>query len=392
MNVVSHIKTAINNLIYSPFRSFLTMLGSMVGTASIVALISSGNLATQKAMELFKSLGTGQMAISFNKNVKGGQSKPVNPELLINMERAIPAIQLIAPYALSYEQVAYRGINFSANLIGSTPDLAKIIKINMKQGRFFSLLDKNQSFCVIGSKLVKQLKTISPLGSRITVGKSIFTVIGVIDTWPENAFFMSDVNNSIIVPFNLMRFIKGSLPSLGNTIMELKENEDIDSVKAAINKYFSKFLPGYVLTIQSAKELIKNMDAQQQTLTLLLAFIGGVSLFVAGIGVMNIMLASVSERRYEIGLRLAIGAEPLDIQLMFVIEAAIIGMVGGGIGVLLGITSTYFIAVYSGWTFELFLLPAVVGFSFSVLISMFFGYYPAYLASKLNPIEALKAN
>lgn len=391
MRIAFQIKTALSNLIFSPFRSFLAMLGCMIGTASVVALMSSGDLAAEKAMELYKSLGTGQMSITFNQNKKVERVQ-VNPKLLTNMKLIMPEIKLIAPYTLNNVQVAYQNINFNANLIGSTPELAKIIKITLKQGRFFSSLDKNQNFCVIGQKVLKKLKIISPLGLRIKLGKSIFTIIGVADTWPDSGFFSDDVNESIFVPLNLIRFITSATPTIGNSIMELKENTDIDFIKTKINKYFAKYFPGYFVTISSAKELIKSMNAQQENMTLLLTFIGGIALFVAGIGIMNIMLASVSARRNEIGLRLAIGAQPKDIQVMFLMEAIILAIIGGGIGVLIGIVSTYFIALYSGWTFAVFLLPPVIGFSFSVLISMFFGYYPAYIASKLNPIEALKAS
>jgi len=392
VSLASHFKAAANNLLYSPLRSFLSMLGCLIGTASIVILISSGNLASEKSMEIFKSLGTNQMALSLSNKKTQEEPQHVMLDVLLGMKPVIHEIQLIAPYTNSQAQVSYQNVAFNAAIIGSTALLSQVIKINMSRGRFFSDLDGEQKFCVIGSKIVTQLKSIDPLGLRIKLGKSFFTVIGVVETWPENGFFAGDVNNSIIVPLQLVSRITSFAPGIQNLIMNLESNADIDLVKDRINKYFTTYLPNYTVMIMSAKEMIKNMNAQRAILALLLGFIGGVSLFVAGIGIMNIMLASVAERRYEIGLRLAIGAQPKDIQAMFLTEAVILAMAGGGLGVLMGIITTYFLALFSGWTFELFLLPPTIGFSFSVLISMFFGFYPAYIASQSNPIDALRAS
>lgn len=392
MRFASHAKAAANNLLYSPLRTLLAMIGISVGTASVVALISSGNLAAQKALELFKSLGTEQMSLSFYPiSKKASQPKPIRLEQLMALKDSVPQIKFIAPYATDGVQATYKGIAFVSGIIGSNEQLAKILKIRLKQGRFFMDLDNNEEFCVVGSQVLKSLKDISPLGQRIKLGNVIFKIIGVEDAWPENNFFTEDVNNSILIPLNLMKLLNSSPPVLNQMILELKVGSDIDLVKDKITTFFTKNFPEYSVNVASSKELIKRMNDQQSTFTLLLAFIGAISLFVGGIGVMNIMLASVSERRYEIGLRLAIGAQPKDIQLMFLLEAIILSMMGGGLGVLMGIFSTFIVAFFSGWTFALYYLPPIIGFSFSVLISVFFGFYPAYIASQLNPIEALRA-
>jgi putative ABC transport system permease protein len=393
MKITSYIQSAVNNLLGSRIRTLLAMMGIMIGTASVVALVSSGKLAANKAMDQFKSLGTDQMSlqISSNSNQSNQTPNPVKLETITAMASSIPDIVLIAPYTLDYIQAAYKTEQFNVNLIGAIQQLYPIIHLKMKQGRFISNLDKNQNYCVVGSKVLDKLKDINPLGQRIRLGKMIFIIIGVLDTSPENGFFWGNVSEGIFVPLGLTKLVNPSSQGISQAILVLREGADIEFVKKQINDFFAKNLPDYTANISSAKELLKSMNEQQDTLALLLIFIGGISLFVGGIGVMNIMLASVTERKYEIGLRLAIGAEPRDIQFMFLIEAIMLAVMGGGIGVLFGITCTYLVAVVSGWEYQFLFLPPLVGFCFSVLTSVFFGFYPAYIASKLNPIEALRS-
>jgi len=173
--------------------------------------------------------------------------------------------------------------------------------------------------------------------------------------------------------------------------LRIKENTNIDTVKTAITDYFTRNIPGYIVNIQRAKELLNSIAKQQTIFTLLLGLIGGVSLLVGGIGVMNIMLASVAERHAEIGLRISLGAKPRDVQLMFLMEATMLAILGGGLGVILGMLATATIAYFAHWPFVILFWPPLIGFSVSLLISLFFGFYPAYVASKLNPIETLRA-
>lgn len=389
MKINNYIRVAATNLIYSPLRTLLAMLGCMIGTASVVALISSGNLAAQKSMDLFKLLRLEQMSVYINQIQKKEKSEVnITPKLILDMKAKIPQIKIISPYTIDYSSIAFNNIIIQSNVIATTDDLFKNIKIEIQDGRFFSDLDQDQKFCVLGYELAKKLKRISMIGNRVRVGQNIFTVIGVAAPWIENNFFLNDVNNAVIIPLNLQRIFQRPIP-IRNFILELNSDSDIDLVKNKMANYFSKNVPGYTLNIQSAKELIKNMLAQQQTFTLLLGFIGSIALLVAGIGIMNLMLASVAERHYEIALRLAIGAKPKDIQVMFLTESIMLAAIGGIVGIVVGVLATYIISIYSGWIFSLYLMPPFIGLSVSILTSMFFGFYPAYVASKLNPIEIL---
>ncbi|OGT53943.1 MAG: hypothetical protein A3E84_00415 [Gammaproteobacteria bacterium RIFCSPHIGHO2_12_FULL_42_13] len=396
MKLISHAKSALQNLMYSRLRTMLAMLGILVGTASVVALVSSGQLATQQALAQFQELGTELLSLSFYQKVSysvtaGARKSAIEVNTLEKMQTQIGGLYQVAPYMVTTVPIVFDGQSINGYVIGVTELLQNVMKIAIEEGRFISDLDSNAYYCVIGRNIYSQLNVPNPIGQRIKLGKSIFTIIGVAASWPENSFFTQNVNDSIIVPIETIGAITPNA-TLNNAVIQLEPDANIETIKTGITTYFEQNAPDYRLVFHSAKELIKRMSTQQQIFTLLLGLIGGVTLLVGGIGVMNIMLVSVTERKQEIGLRLALGAKPRDIQIMFLIEAMLLASMGGFLGVLIGIISSYFIATIAGWQFVLFFLPPVIGFAVCLLVSIFFGFYPAYQASKLNPIDALRTS
>lgn len=389
MNLNTHLKTAIRNLTAAPLRSFLAMLGIMVGTASVVAMISGGTLATQQALQAIKNLGTDLMRLDFSAN--SFSIPPVDPNLIMSMRNNIPAILQIAPIASYNTTGIYNKVIIpNLNIIGTTENFANIVHIKMRSGRFIHHLDGGRNFCVLGSDIADQLNAFDPLGGYIRYDNGICTIIGIADSWPEQNIVNQNVNKSIIVPLQaLQQNVSNS--GLNVAMLQIKENEDIDTLKNDITDYFATHIPDYKVNIQSAKEILNSVAKQQIIFTLLLGLIGGISLLVGGIGVMNIMLASVAERHSEIGLRMALGATPRDVQIMFLMEAAMLALLGGGLGVVMGVLSTLAIAYFANWDFIVLIWPPLIGFGVSLLISLFFGFYPAYIASKLNPIETLRS-
>ena len=260
-------------------------------------------------------------------------------------------------------------------------------------GRFISDLDGYASFCVIGDNIYQQIKSMThqdPIGQQLQIGKNIFTIVGVAKPWQENSFVYASVDSAVILPIQVS-FILSKYSLINNAIIQLTENAQADAIQGQVQHYLQQSLPNKKFYFRSAKELIASMAKQSEILTVFLGLIGGVSLIVGGIGVMNIMLVSIVERRREIGIRLAVGATPRDIRMLFLVEAIMLAVVGGVLGVLIGVTIAYAIALFWHWEFTFFALPPLIGFAVSAATGVFFGFYPAHKASQLDPIQALRS-
>ncbi len=387
-------KDAIANLLSGKLRSFLAILGILVGTASVVAMVSSGELATQQTLAQFKKLGTDLLSVSIGEAGKQAtKNTGFTPAQVSSLKPPTDNIIKAAPYTDTYANIYYHGHKINANLIGATENLEDVIKINLQQGRFISNLDNYQHYCVIGKDIAEQLKKYAvydPVGRQLQIGTEYFTVVGVAEHWPENSFFNGDINRSIIITIPAATTVS-KFAKINNVILRLRPDADIDATQKIMTNYINQIAPGKQLYFRSAKELINSMIHQKQILTILLGLIGSISLIVGGIGVMNIMLVSVVERKREIGIRKAIGAKRSDIQLLFLIEAVTLSLFGGALGVILGILTSYIISIFAHWHFKIFILPPVIGFAVSASIGIFFGFYPAYQAARLNPIECLRS-
>lgn len=398
LKFIAHVKEALLNFSSSKLRSTLALLGILVGTASVVAMVSGGELATNEALKQFKILGTDLLSVSLNDeqnedHTASKTSTNISLNDAIRVSSANANIEEVAPYTQVYTAIQFEGHPLNGNVLGVTNSFANITHIQLKQGRLISSFDKYASFCLIGEALFKRIKEITyanPLGKQLQIGSSFFTIIGIADTWPENNFVYANINNSVLVPI-LASTTLSQYANINNIILRLKPNADLEKLNADITSYMNVHAPGKRLFFRSAKELIQSMGKQSKILTIFLGLIGSISLIVGGIGVMNIMLVSVVERRREIGIRRAVGATKPDIQYLFLIEAIMLSLVGGTLGVFVGLLIAYCIAIFSHWEFIIFLWPPLIGFSVSVLIGIFFGFYPAYKASQLDPIEALRS-
>lgn len=397
MQLTSHIKNALINLVTSKLRSTLTMLGVLVGTASVVALVSSGQLATENALAQFKTLGTDLLSVSIQASQKASQTGGGQTNLTLEdfetLESQYSDITEIAPYTTDFSQASYNGQTLESGIIGATEDLQKIMKVQLSAGRFVSFLDQYSFFAVVGydvAQKMRQLGAIDPLGKQILLGTNYFTVIGVAKKWPENMFMPNNINQSIIVPIStsllLSKYVK-----ISSVVFRFKPGTNLTKLQNELTQSIQGLAPGNQLFFRSPEQIIQSLESQRQTLTLLLALIGSISLIVGGIGVMNIMLVSVVERRREIGVRMAIGAKRKDIQYMFLTEAIMLTVFGGVVGIIVGELISYVTAEVSGWGFKFFALPPIVGFIVSVLVGVFFGFYPALKASRLDPIETLRS-
>lgn len=399
MKVIEHAKEGLLNLYFSKLRSLLALLGVLVGTASVVAMVLGGELATQEALKQFKSLGTDLLAVSINNNSEdifdnGGKADNLSLQQALTISKVNANILKSAPYTQLFNPITYQGAPLTSMILGVTDSFADIVKIKLAKGRFVSVVDKYEFYCVIGHDIYEAMKKLSvkdPIGQPIQIGKNIFTVVGVAEKWPENGFIYASIDGSVMIPI-LTSNIVSKYATISNIIMRLHQQADIQGVQNQITKYITSIVSNKTVSYRSAQELIARMKKQNDILTVFLGLIGSVSLIVGGIGVMNIMLVSVMERRREIGIRLAVGARRVDIGKLFLVEAIMLSLVGGVMGVIIGILIAYVIAMFWHWEFTLFLWPPLAGFSVSVAVGIFFGFYPAYLASKLNPIDALRSD
>jgi putative ABC transport system permease protein len=399
MRLYIHCQQALVNVMAAKLRSCLAVLGILVGTASVVALISCGQLATEKALAQFKSLGTDLLSISaYQRPSMGSQAmsphtEPIPLEFWRQFPQMIPAVATIAPYGTAYQPLSFQGKTLKGAIIGADDALARIIHIELFKGRFVSIVDSFEHVCVIGHGLAEQLKAVNlenPIGKQLRIGQALYTIIGITAPWTENGFFNEDINQAAIIPIKGLALVSKDA-KINNAVLLLKTDSPIDEVIEQINQLLTKQAPGLNIFIRSAKQIIASMESQGQIFTLLLAIIGGISLLVGGIGVMNVMLVSVSERKKEIGIRKAVGATYADIQYLFLAESVMLSLLGGFFGVLLGLIFTWIVAYFSDWSFTLHLTPSLAGFAVSVLTGVFFGYYPARRAAALEPIVSLRS-
>ncbi|MFI4918444.1 MAG: ABC transporter permease [Legionellales bacterium] len=396
MNFASHCEQALVNLSASKLRSFLAVLGVLVGTAAVVALISCGQLATEKALAQFKALGTDLLSVSVYQKTPSashGDLESLSPEQWQQLATRIPAVLKIAPYGSTFQPLSFQGQVMQGVIIGADETLASIVHINLARGHFVSYLASFEHFCVIGDGLANQIKKVSmddPIGKQLRIGSSLYTIIGVASHWQENGFFNEDINQSAIIPLAGIGLISKDA-KINNAVLLLKPDSPIDEVIAAVTQGISAQAPKLSVFTRSAKQIIVGMESQGRIFTLLLAVIGGISLLVGGIGVMNVMLVSVSERKKEIGIRKAVGAKNSEIQALFLVESVMLSLLGGVLGVILGLLFTRIMAYFSDWHFTLYLLPPLAGFLVSAITGIFFGFYPARRAAMLDPIVSLRS-
>jgi putative ABC transport system permease protein len=371
------------------------LLGILVGAASVVAIVSGGQLATARALQEIKKLGTNLIVASFNytgRECGDHEETKVPLNTILNMKSKVPKIAKVAPYTPAYADIYFHGKPIKGEVAGITSDFVDVAKLTLLSGRFVSSLDKQAYYCTIGFDIYQQIRqyTMKPLGEQIKIGDTIFTIVGIANPSPQNTFMEVNAANTIFIPIRTS-FLINPYVKINDTIIQTFPDAKLAITQKMIATYLQQHLRNQQVSFRNSAQLLSSMKKQQGIFTVFLGFIGGISLIVGGIGVMNIMLVAINERRHEIGIRRAIGAKRRDIQFLFLVEAIILALLGGTLGVIVGILASFIIAEARHWEFHIFLYPPLVGFVVSVLTGIFFGIYPAFKASRLNPIEALRA-
>lgn len=395
MNIDIHFRESLINLFSAKLRSILAILGVLVGTSAVVALMASSRLATDHALAQFKSLGTNLLAMDIrDKEERPAKSSFDNNQLTLDqmpsLLKASPEIVTVAPYISFYQPIVLFGKPIGGDVLAATYELQSTAKIELTQGRFVSFLDQNQFYCVIGSDIAKAFREhyINPIGQQIKVGNELFTVIGVAAPWKTNLFLLVDLNRSVIIPLKTAYLVQDRL-QIRNILFRLGKNPNLPEIQERITKTIDRLLTNKKLHFRNPEQIIELIGQERKTFDNLLIAIGCIALVVGGIGVMNIMLVSVVERRREIGIRMAVGARRRDILAMFLLESVMLTVFGGLIGIVLGLSVTYILAYVAAWGFHFYFMPPFLGFVVSVLVGILSGFYPAWRASKLDPIVCL---
>ena len=390
MDILEAIRIAWTGITTNKFRSFLTMLGMIIGVGSVIGMISIGEAGQAEIMNQLSGLGSGTITLSGGR----GQMTMTLDLAEFIMERT-PSINYMYPSSQARWSVRAGTENRTYTVIGTGPDYSVVQQWQPISGNFInqSHVDSRAMVAVIGMRVAEDL-----FGGRFPVGESIrihgqvFEVIGVMDRRGTAMGQMMD--NQVFIPVSTLLRMQGTRNV--QQIVFLSATNELNPRAAAEIRLALRERWGAAAErddpffISSMDDLLETMNSAVETFTLLLAGIAGISLLVGGIGIMNIMLVSVTERTREIGIRKALGAKRRDLMAQFLIEAMAVSLAGGAVGMVLGIALSNLVSSYAGWDQGFSLRAVVLAISFSLSIGLFFGIYPANKAARMDPIEALR--
>ena len=389
------VKQALVSLSVNRQRTALALIGLALGVAAVTAMVSVGATAKAEALKRFQDLGTETMLIRKRSGVAAPQraAAVIRAEDVATLAAQTSTIAAAAPALQVFGAVAYRGRSLGTkSIVGATEAVADLSKLRPSAGRFLSDLDAQRQYCVVGHAIAEAMRTAGAgrvVGEQVTLAGRIYTVVGELAQTPRSSLRPFRVDESVFVPLKTAQRVLRS--EIQFVIARMDADADHRDAAAEAQAHFENRVRGLRVAVQTADDLIAALRKQMRLFTLLLAAVGGISLVVGGAGAMNVMLASVTERRREVGVRRALGARRRDIRNQFLIEALALSLAGGALGIVLGVAVPYAICVYAGWSFLASPTAMLAGFGVATGAGVFFGAYPARRAAGLDPIAALRA-
>jgi putative ABC transport system permease protein len=389
-------------------RSILTMLGIIIGVGAVIAMVSVGAGAQARVAEQIRSLGSNLILIlpgsvaSTGVRLGFGTRPTITQEDAAAIVRELPSIQATAPSVRGRDQVVWGNTNWSTAIQGTTPDYEEARQWPVSSGRWFTQdeADGAAKVVLLGQTVAENVfGAVDPVGSVVRVSGVPLTVIGVLDKKGQSSWGQ-DQDDIVMIPIwtankRVLGPTKPFATSVNAISVRVREGVDMKVAEQEIRDLLRQRhkLQGFQeddFWIRNLSEMLQAEEASSRVLTMLLACIASVSLLVGGIGIMNIMLVSVTERTREIGLRMAVGARGHDIRTQFLVEAVTLSLTGGIIGIAIGLGGSYAIAYFAEWRTLINAQAILLAFGFAAAVGIFFGFYPAQKAAQLNPIEALR--
>ncbi|HTY00283.1 MAG TPA: ABC transporter permease [Bacteroidota bacterium] len=403
MRILETLSIAISSLLRHKTRAVLTMLGIIIGVGAVIAMVAVGQGATRAVQDQIASLGTNVLIVFPSSTNFGGISsgagaaQTLTTDDISAIRDQCPAVAAITPSTRVNRQVVAGSLNWSTSIQGGYPDFFKIRDWTIASGDMYTDQDERGAtkVCVIGQTVVDNLfPGEDPVGQTIRIAKLPFKVLGVLAKKGQNAMGM-DQDDIVIAPFSTVEKKIQGIDFVPTILVSAQTFNQIPEAQSEITQLLRvrHRLQDYQdndFTIRNQSDIASAATSTSSIMTMLLGSIASVSLVVGGIGIMNIMLVSVTERTREIGIRMSIGARRADIMQQFLIEAIMLSVLGGLIGIAMGWVSSGLISRLAGWPVFVSSSSIGISFAFSAAVGMFFGFYPARKAAKLSPIEALR--